>query len=124
MMGPQSVQSDQRTGTKSDSMIWMSRIRLRLLAFLLGIALTAIGVLSLTALPALPVVGVAFAAVAVAVNSMTLRLKQPTCHGCGEVLGDAPSGGYGVVCPSCGSLTQPGGQALAFDDEDDDADEA
>ncbi|HZW08923.1 MAG TPA: hypothetical protein VFF69_03390 [Phycisphaerales bacterium] len=87
-------------------MIWMSRIRLRVLAFLLGIVLTAIGVLSLTALPALPVVGVAFAAAAMAVNSMTARLKHPTCHGCGEVLRDTASGEYGVVCPSCGSLSQ------------------
>lgn len=108
------------------SMIWMSRIRLRVLAFLLGVTLTAIALLSLTALPALPVVGVAFAAVAVAVNSMTSRLKHSVCHGCGQPLGDAPTGQYGVVCSNCGSLTRPGGHsALAgtAPAEDDGADE-
>ncbi|MBK7404150.1 MAG: hypothetical protein IPJ41_05840 [Phycisphaerales bacterium] len=89
-------------------MIWMSRIRLRVFAFVVGIAFTAIGLLSLTALPALPVVGVAFAAAAVAVNSMTSRLKHSICHGCGRPLGDTPSSQYGVVCRQCGSLTLPG----------------
>jgi hypothetical protein len=104
-------------------MIWMSRIRLRVLAFTLGLALTAIGIISLTALPALPVIGVAFAAAAVAVNQMTSRLKQPVCHGCGKPLGDAPSGQYGVVCRGCGSLTQFGQVDLAggAEAEDDDA---
>lgn len=96
-------------------MIWMSRIRLRVLAFTLGLAFTAIGIISLTALPALPVLGVAFAAAAVAVNQMTSRLKQPVCHGCGQPLGDAPSGQYGVVCQRCGSLTQVGLVDLAGD---------
>ncbi len=106
-------------------MIWMSRIRLRVLAFLLGLTLTVIGVLSLTALPALPVVGVAFAAAAMAVNSMTSRLKQPTCHGCGGVLReDAPSGQYGVVCPGCGSLTQVGQVRVTGARETDEDDEA
>ncbi len=97
-------------------MIWMSRIRLRVLAFTLGLAFTAIGIISLTALPALPVIGVAFAAAAVAVNTMTSKLKQSVCHGCGMPLGDAPSGQYGVVCQHCGSLTQIGQVDLAADD--------
>lgn len=105
-------------------MIWMSRIRLRVLAFVLGLALTAIGLISLTAIPALPVIGVAFAAAAVGVNSLTARLKQPVCHGCGEQIGDVPAGTYGVQCPHCGSLTQFGEQPLlAADDADQDADD-
>ena len=105
-------------------MIWMSRIRLRVLAFTLGLAFTAIGLISLAAWPALPVLGVAFAAAAVAVNQMTSKLKVPVCHGCGRPLGDAPSGQYGVVCRGWGSLTQVGQVELATNDdaaEDDDA---
>lgn len=99
-------------------MIWMSRMRLRVLAFTLGLALTALGLISLTALPALPVLGMAFAAAAVGVNSLTSRLKQPVCHGCGRALGDAPAGLYGVVCPHCGSLTQAGEHPPVAMDED------
>lgn len=107
-------------------MIWMSRIRLRVLAFMVGLAFTAIGILSLTTLPAWPVVGVAVAAAAMAVNTMTSKLKVPICHGCGKPLGDTPGGQYGVVCPKCGFLTQTGQPRLVMDDQtsvqdDDDA---
>lgn len=104
-------------------MIWMSRVRFRVLAFVLGLAFTAIGLISLTAIPALPVIGVAFAAAAVGVNSLTAKLKQPVCHGCGNPIGDAPSGHYGSVCPGCGSLTQFGDSPrLAADTTDWDSD--
>jgi hypothetical protein len=104
-------------------MIWMSRIRLRVLAFTLGLAFTAIGLISLAAWPILPVIGVAFAAAAVGVNSMTSKLKQSVCHGCGQPLGDTPSGQYGVVCRGCGSLTQVGQVDVASSgDLDDDTD--
>ena len=99
-------------------MIWMSRIRLRVLAFMVGLAFTAIGIISLTTLPAWPVVGVAVAAAAMAVNSMTSKLKIPICHGCGKPLGDTPGGQYGVVCPKCGFLTQTGQATLAMHDDD------
>ena len=105
-------------------MIWMSRIRFRVLAFTVGLLFTVIGVISLTALPAIPVIGVAFAAAAVAVNQMTARLKQPVCHGCGQGLGDSPSGQYGVICPHCGSLTQPEPTEFAMDDQAEDEPEA
>ncbi len=102
------------------TMIWMARLRLRVLAFVLGLGLTAIGLISLTALPALPIIGVAFAAAAVGVNSMTARLKQPVCHGCGKGIGDVPPGAYGTVCPDCGFMTQVGGPPkLAAGDEPD-----
>ncbi|MFG0241789.1 MAG: hypothetical protein ACF8R9_03270 [Phycisphaerales bacterium JB054] len=104
-------------------MIWMARIRLRVLAFVLGLALTAIGLISLTALPALPVLGVAFAAAAVGVNSLTSRLKQPVCHGCGTPIGDVPPGHYGTACPHCGSLTQIGEHPMLASDTAADCDD-
>lgn len=108
-------------------MIWMSRIRLRVLAFTVGLAFTAIALISWAAMPVLPVIGVAVAAVAVGVNQMTSRLKQPVCHGCGRPLGDSPSGQYGVICKHCGSLTQvgePDALAQATGDEQPDEDDA
>jgi predicted RNA-binding Zn-ribbon protein involved in translation (DUF1610 family) len=87
-------------------MTWMHKIRLRALALVVAIALVAIGAISLAALPTWPVVGAAVATVALALNSMTSRLSQPTCWGCGESIAKMPSGEYGVICPNCGAITQ------------------
>lgn len=83
----------------------MSRIRLRALAVLVGVATAAIATVSLIGLPALPVVGVAVATVAVAINKITSRLRDPVCYGCGTDIAGLPSGEYGVICPSCGSMS-------------------
>lgn len=87
-------------------MTWMHKIRLRVLGLLVAIALAAIGAVSLAALPTWPVVGVAVATVALAINSMTSRLSAPVCWGCGDDVAKIPSGEYGVICPKCGSITQ------------------
>ncbi len=91
-------------------MTWMHRLRLKVLAIALGVALTAIALISLTTIPAWPIVGVAFAAAAVVVNQMSSRLSGTICHGCGTDIAGVPGGQYGVTCPSCGHLTQ----TLAF----------
>lgn len=90
-------------------MTWMHKTRLKVLAFSMGIALAALGVISLTALPAWPVVGVAVAAVALTVNRVAARLSvnQAMCFGCGLSIADAPVGEYGSVCPHCGAVNQP-----------------
>lgn len=87
-------------------MNWMSRIRLRTLAVVLGIALFALGAISLTAIPAWPIVGVAVACVAVVVNRIAARLDQPVCLVCGSNIGDQPGGEHGVACAQCGSVNQ------------------
>lgn len=89
----------------------MERIRLRALAILLGLGLAVVAMLSLTSLPAWPVVGFAVATVAVALNSVTQRLKSPVCWGCGGDIARLPSGEHGVTCPTCGTVTPPGGVA-------------
>ncbi|HRQ73464.1 MAG TPA: hypothetical protein PLU35_10590 [Phycisphaerales bacterium] len=104
-------------------MDWMARIRFRVLAFLLGLTLAVLGTISLTTLPAWPVVGVAFAAAAVAVNHMTSRLKAPVCHGCGARLSDEPPGAYGVVCAKCGFVTLPLGTLAKGDEPADEGDD-
>ena len=88
------------------SVEWMQRIRLRVFALVLGLLLATIATLSLTTLPAWPVVGVAVAAAAFAVNTMVakLRLEQPVCLHCGQDLSQQTAGVYGVVCPTCGTI--------------------
>lgn len=89
-------------------MTWMHKTRLKALAFAMGIALAALGVISLTALPAWPVVGVAVAAVAFSVNRIAARLSvdRAMCFGCGQSIADAPEGEHGSICPGCGSINQ------------------
>jgi predicted RNA-binding Zn-ribbon protein involved in translation (DUF1610 family) len=85
---------------------WMHKMRLRVLALLVASTVAVIGLVSLAALPVWPVVGVAVATVALVVNSMTAKMNQPVCWGCGKSIADQPSGEYGVICPHCGSLSQ------------------
>jgi hypothetical protein len=99
-------------------MTWMYKIRLRVLGLLVGLMLAAVATISLTTIPAWPVIGVAVATLALAVNKMTTRLGQPTCWGCGSDLAQAEAGQYGVECPSCGSLTPRGSVASVGRDSD------
>ncbi len=88
-------------------MNWMSRIRLRALTYLVAIALFALGVISLTTLPAWPVLGVAVACAVVAVNRLASRLDSPVCLGCGSPIHKRPVGEHGVACADCGAVNQP-----------------
>jgi len=84
-----------------------SRIRLRLLALVIGVPLATVGVISLSpSWAALPLVGMAVYAFTVSVNKVSHRLAQPTCWTCGHDLSAQPLGDYGVACPDCGSLNQ------------------
>lgn len=82
----------------------LHRVRLRVFGVLLAIGLAVVGLLGWTALPALPVVGVAVVAAVAAVNTMTSRLALGVCAGCGNSIKGQPSGTYGVVCGSCGTI--------------------
>ena len=94
------------TGAARSAATWMHRLRLRTLAWVVGLIVAGFTVTAAFALPALPVLGVAFAAAAVLVNQMAHRLAQPTCYGCGKDIGRIAAGAYGVVCPDCGVITQ------------------
>lgn len=89
-------------------MTWMHRIRLKVLAFAVGIALAALGLISLTTVPVWPVVGIAVAAVAFTINTVASRLTtaSTTCYGCGQSLVGAPEGEHGCICPGCGAINQ------------------
>jgi hypothetical protein len=85
---------------------WMQRTRVRVLWTLVGIGLTTLGVLSLTTLPAWPIVGVAVATLALAVNTISSRLRHPICLGCGFDLKHEPVGERGSICPTCGTVNE------------------
>jgi hypothetical protein len=87
-------------------MTWMHKVRRRVLWIAVGVGLTTLGVLSVTTIPAWPIVGVAVATLALVVNTVASRLSQPTCLGCGQNLTGQPRGEHGAICPSCGSINQ------------------
>lgn len=83
---------------------WFRKLRLRALAILVGVALTALAIASFLSLPAWPVIGVAVATVAVVISQMASKLSQPLCLHCGDNLAGQPSSDHGVICPGCGTL--------------------
>lgn len=84
---------------------WLGKMRLRVAILIVGIPLAAAGLIAMTpAWAALPVVGVAFAAVMTSMSKMTLRLNERTCLSCGADLRDEPVGDHGIICPACGAL--------------------
>lgn len=87
-------------------MAWMHRIRMRTLAFVVGVVIAGFGVAAAFTLPLIPVLGFAVAAAAVVVNQMASRLSHPTCYGCGRDIVGLDAGAYGVECPDCGAITQ------------------
>ncbi|MEZ6318447.1 MAG: hypothetical protein R3B49_06795 [Phycisphaerales bacterium] len=86
-------------------MPFLNQLRLRVFAVLAGVITAVVAALSLTAWPAVPVIGVAILTAAALVNGMTARLNEPTCAGCGRDLAGQESGEYGVICPECGAIT-------------------
>ncbi len=102
MNQPRETQSEPAQRT------WMQRMRLRVFAVLVATTIAVIGAVSWAALPIWPVIGFAVATIAMAVNGMTSRLDQPVCWTCGTDVSQQASGEYGVICPKCGSLNEPG----------------
>ncbi|MBK9189320.1 MAG: hypothetical protein IPM33_10240 [Phycisphaerales bacterium] len=88
-------------------MTFMHRLRLRALALIVGIGLTTLALISLTTMPAWPIVGVAVATLAVCVHSLAHRVNPSTCLGCGQSVADEPAGEHGRVCRACGTIAQP-----------------
>ena len=87
-------------------MTWMHKVRRRALWIAVGVGITTLGVLSMTTIPAWPIVGVAVATLALAINQLTSRLSQPVCLACGQDLTGQPRGEHGTVCPHCGSIQE------------------
>lgn len=98
-------------------MTWIHQLRLRVLAWALGIALAGIAAVSWMALPAWPVIGVAVAVVVATVSSMTTRLSAQTCLDCGRDLTAVVAGEHGPVCPACGAVSRTYARAAGEDAE-------
>jgi predicted RNA-binding Zn-ribbon protein involved in translation (DUF1610 family) len=82
-------------------------MRYRVLGISLAIVLAAVSVITLSTLPAWPIIGVAVASMVVVINTVANRLQQPICHACGLSLASAKFGTHGTICPECGAVNQP-----------------
>ncbi|MEX0877203.1 MAG: hypothetical protein WD114_07060 [Phycisphaerales bacterium] len=103
-------------------MLWMQRLRLRVLAMLVALILLVLGVVGMLSVPVLPAVGVALTIAVTMVNTMTSRLSDMVCTGCGRSIEQLPAGTHGITCPGCGAVNHPfntGGGLYAFDLSDD-----
>ena len=86
-------------------MTFLHKIRRRVLWIVAGVGVTTLAIASMTTLPAWGVVVGAVAAIALVVNSMTAKLTQNICLGCGESTAGLPHGEHGVICPRCGHIS-------------------
>lgn len=106
--------SDETTATNSSKpkkeskrpSIFFDRLRLRVLAILVGTGIAAFGVVAMVSAPAWPVIGVAVVTAAAMVSRATTSMTGQTCHACGDNLRGVPSGQYGSICPGCGAINQ------------------
>ena len=100
----------------------MQKLRLRVFALIAALAFLAFGAVSVFAVPVLPAVGVAITLAVTMVNTMTSRLADMTCNGCGESIAQLPAGTHGIACDKCGAINHPyntGEPFYAFDLSDD-----
>lgn len=107
-------------------MLWMQKLRLRVFALIAALVLLVFGVVSMFAVPVLPAVGVALTIAVTMVNTMTARLTDMTCAGCGKSIAKLPAGTHGIACKVCGTVNHPfntGEATYAFDLSDGDDDE-
>jgi hypothetical protein len=102
--GPVDAALDRLVSPSTKLLIY--KVRRRVLAMIVGISLAGVATVSVLSLPVWPVVGVAVAAAAWVMNSMTACLAQQACWGCGQSLQGTPRGEYGAICDRCGSINQ------------------
>ncbi len=90
----------------SSSLNWLQRMRRRALWVVVVVFVTAVGVIAWTTMPAWPVIGVALAATALVLNTITKDLSQDRCLGCGDSIAQEPVGVHGRACPKCGTVNE------------------
>ncbi len=86
--------------------LWISAIRWRALAWVVGITFATVATVVMTG-AWIPVVGAAVVAAAVSINRVASKLTSTVCYGCGRDLADQPKNAIGLLCPACGAIHQP-----------------
>lgn len=84
----------------------MQRLRRRALWVVLATSVVSVGIIVTTALPAIAVLTPAAITVLLALNSMTSKLTEHTCFGCGADIAEEPVSARGRMCPGCGAVNE------------------
>ena len=86
-------------------MTFLHQIRRRVMWIVAGVGVTTLAVVSWTTLPAWGVVVGAVATIALVINTLTARLHQDICLGCGANVANQPHGEHGIICLKCGHIS-------------------
>lgn len=101
-------------------MNWLGNLRRRALWVVVCLGAMALALIAWTTIPAWPVVGVAVAAAALVLNSVTSRLSAETCLSCGSDISDCPAGVHGRICRECGAINERVAAHYMLEHHDDD----
>ncbi|MBI1190876.1 MAG: hypothetical protein GC200_09385 [Tepidisphaera sp.] len=85
---------------------WVQKLRRRALWLVVAVGAISAGLIATTALPAVAVITPAAIAVLVALNSMTAKITETTCLGCGADVSQQPVSARGRICPHCGAVNE------------------
>jgi predicted RNA-binding Zn-ribbon protein involved in translation (DUF1610 family) len=85
---------------------WLGHIRVRAMAWVLGIVLATAAVIMWTPVGWIPAVGVAAVAAVMTVSRLGHQLVKPVCYSCGHDLTGVADNEHGILCPTCGALHQ------------------
>ncbi|MFA6043429.1 MAG: hypothetical protein WC718_00470 [Phycisphaerales bacterium] len=85
---------------------WVQRLRRRALWVVVATGALAVGVIATTTWPVLAVLTPAALIVFTALNTMTAKLTEHTCFGCGVDISDEPVSVRGRICPGCGAVNE------------------
>ncbi len=85
---------------------WVQMLRRRALWLVVATGAIAVGVLVTTTWPVLAVVTPAAIIVLTALNTMTSKMTEHTCFGCGVDISEQPASARGRICPGCGAVNE------------------
>lgn len=85
---------------------WVQMLRRRALWLIVATSAIAVGIIVTTTLPVMAVLTPAALIVFTALNTMTSKMTEHTCFGCGVDISDQPISARGRICPGCGAVNE------------------
>lgn len=95
---------------------WVQKLRRRALWVVVAVGAISAGVIATTALPAIAVITPAAITVLLALNSLTAKITETTCLGCGADVSTQPISARGRICPHCGAVNERLAMSFLNDD--------